>query len=122
LACDAGASHFLPRLVGDARARGLLMLGEPVTAEQAAAWGMIWKAVDDDVLGREAAELTGRLADMPTFGLKLLKEALGASPANSLDRQLDLERDYQKLAGLSFDYAEFVRAFFEKRKPNFRGN
>jgi 2-(1,2-epoxy-1,2-dihydrophenyl)acetyl-CoA isomerase len=118
---DSGGTFFLPRLVGDARARALAMLGEPVTAEQAAAWGLIWKAIDDDKLRDEADRLAGHLAIQPTEGLALIKEALNASAGNTLDAQLDLERDLQRRAGRTPDYAEGVRAFMDKRSPRFTG-
>jgi 2-(1,2-epoxy-1,2-dihydrophenyl)acetyl-CoA isomerase len=118
---DSGGTFFLPRLVGDARARALAMLGEPVTAEQAAAWGLIWRAIDDDKLRAEADKLAGHLAIQPTEGLALIKEALNASAGNTLDAQLDLERDLQRRAGRTTDYAEGVRAFMEKRSPRFTG-
>ncbi len=118
---DSGGTFFLPRLIGEARARALAMTAEPVPAEQAAAWGMIWKAVDDDVLQQEAEALTGQLATQPTQGLALTKRALAASAANTLDEQLDLERDLQREAGLTPDHAEGVRAFLEKRPARFTG-
>jgi 2-(1,2-epoxy-1,2-dihydrophenyl)acetyl-CoA isomerase len=118
---DSGGTFFLPRLVGAARARGLALLAEPLSAEQAQDWGLIWKVVDDDKLRSEAEALTAYLAAQPTQGLALIKKALDASATNCLDAQLDLERDYQKLAGLTPDFAEGTRAFLEKRKPNFTG-
>ncbi|TCT05528.1 2-(1,2-epoxy-1,2-dihydrophenyl)acetyl-CoA isomerase PaaG [Aquabacter spiritensis] len=118
---DSGGTYFLPRLIGDARARALALLAEPVPAEQAAAWGMIWKAVDDGSLMGEAEALCTHLATQPTFGLGLIKQALNASAANTLDAQLDLERDLQREAGRSPDYAEGVAAFMEKRAPTFTG-
>jgi len=118
---DSGGSYFLPRLVGSARAMGLALLAEDLPAEQAEQWGLIWKAVDDDRLAVEAAALAQRLARGPTRGYGLLKKELCASSGNSLDAQLDLERDLQREAGLSEDYREGVRAFKEKREPRFGG-
>ena len=118
---DSGGTYFLPRLVGTARAMGLALLAENLSAEQAEQWGLIWKAVDDDRLAAEAAALAQRLAQGPTKGYGLLKRALYASGDNSLDAQLDLERDLQREAGSSEDYREGVRAFKEKREPRFGG-
>jgi 2-(1,2-epoxy-1,2-dihydrophenyl)acetyl-CoA isomerase len=118
---DAGGSFFLPRLVGEARARGLALLGEPVEAEQAERWGMIWKAVDDAALMSEARALAAHLATQPTQGLALSKAAFNASAGNSLDEQLNVERDLQRAAGRTPDYREGVTAFVEKRAPRFTG-
>ena len=118
---DAGGSYFLPRLVGSARAMGLALLAEKLSAEQAAEWGLIWKVVEDASLASEARTLAQRLASGPTRGYGLLKRALYASAGNSLDAQLDLERDLQREAGTSDDYREGVTAFKEKRTPRFTG-
>jgi 2-(1,2-epoxy-1,2-dihydrophenyl)acetyl-CoA isomerase len=118
---DSGGTYFLPRLVGTARAMGLALLAEPLSAEDAERWGLIWKAVDDARLMDEAAALAQKLASGPTKGYGLVKKALLASPANSLDAQLDLERDLQREAGFSEDYREGVRAFMEKRPPQYKG-
>ena len=118
---DSGGSWFLPRLIGDARARGLALLAEPVPAEKAETWGLIWKCVDDTSLVAEAQKLCEHFATAPTQGLALIKHALNASASNTLDAQLDLERDLQRVASLTPDYAEGVRAFMENRKPNFTG-
>jgi 2-(1,2-epoxy-1,2-dihydrophenyl)acetyl-CoA isomerase len=118
---DAGGTWILPRLVGDARARALVMLAEPISAEDAAAWGMIYRAVDDEDLMGEARTVAERLAAGPTHALGLIKRALFASPGNSLDAQLDLERDLQREAGAADEYVEGVRAFLEKRPADFMG-
>jgi 2-(1,2-epoxy-1,2-dihydrophenyl)acetyl-CoA isomerase len=118
---DSGGTFFLPRLVGDARARALVMLADPIGAEQAEAWGMIYRAVDDSDLMGEAQTLAERLAAGPTHALGLIKRALFASPSNSLDAQLDLERDLQREAGAADEYREGVRAFLEKRPADFTG-
>ena len=118
---DAGGSYFLPRLIGTARAMGLALLAEKLDAEQAVQWGLIWKVVDDQQLINEANALALKLANGPTKGYGLLKKAMYASPGNSLDAQLDLERDLQREAGYSEDYREGVTAFKEKREPRFKG-
>src|SRR3954470_21059805 len=118
---DAGGSYILPRLVGTARAMGLALLAEKLSAEQAAEWGLIWRVVDDAMLGDEARGIAQHLAQGPTKGYGLLKRAMYASAANSLDAQLALERDLQREAGLTDDYREGVTAFKEKRTPRFTG-
>jgi 2-(1,2-epoxy-1,2-dihydrophenyl)acetyl-CoA isomerase len=118
---DSGGTYFLPRLLGDARARALCLLAEPISAEKAEEWGLIYRAVDDEALMEEAIALAKHLATQPTIGLGLIKQALNASASNSLDEQLDLERDYQGQAGRTPDYMEGVMAFMEKRAPNFTG-
>jgi len=119
---DSGGTWFLPRLVGTARATALAMLGERISAEQAQTWGLIWRCVDDDQLRPEALALVQNLAQQPTEGLALIKEAMQASAGNTLDAQLDLEADLQRRAGRTRDYREGVAAFTEKRDPKFRGH
>jgi 2-(1,2-epoxy-1,2-dihydrophenyl)acetyl-CoA isomerase len=116
---DAGGTFVLPRLIGDARARALMMLAEPIAAERAEAIGMIYRAVDDQDLMGDAHTVAERLAGGPTHTLGLMKRALAASPTNGLDAQLDLERDLQREAGAGNDYMEGVRAFLDKRPANF---
>jgi 2-(1,2-epoxy-1,2-dihydrophenyl)acetyl-CoA isomerase len=118
---DCGGTWFLPRLVGTARARALMMLAEPLPAATAAEWGMIWQVVDDIRLMSEAQALTARLASGPTVALGLLKQALDESGDNDLADQLDLERDLQIEAAETPDHAEGVRAFLDKRPPVFTG-
>ena len=118
---DSGGTFFLPRLVGTARAMGLAMLGDKVSAEQAAAWGLIWKCVEDAELGPTTDALLTQLAQAPTRGLAAIKRALHASAGNTLEQQLDFERDAQRELGYSDDYREGVAAFVEKRPPRFTG-
>ena len=113
---DSGGTYFLPRLVGMARAMGLSLLGEPLPAEEAARWGLIWKVFDDAELMPQATALAEKLAQGPTKGYGLVKKALYASAGNSLDAQLDLERDLQREAGFSEDYRKAVADFLNKRK------
>lgn len=118
---DSGGSYALPKLVGNARAMGLAMLGDKLSAEQAESWGLIWRCIDNDALMDEANTLVEHLATQPTAGLAKIKRALYESHDHSLEQQLDLERDLQGAAGRSEDYREGVAAFMEKRKPKFGG-
>ena len=118
---DCGGTWFLPRFVGEARARALSMLADPVPAETAAEWGMIWRAVADDELMREAEALAARLAAGPTAALGLIKQALEGSAVNELEDQLDLEAELQEEAAENPDYAEGLRALLQKRPPSFTG-
>jgi 2-(1,2-epoxy-1,2-dihydrophenyl)acetyl-CoA isomerase len=114
---DAGGTYFLPRLVGQARALGMAMTAEKVTAEQAQAWGLIWKCVDDAELMPAARSLASQLASGPTRAYALTKQALYASGGNNIDQQLALEAKLQREAGGSVDFREGVRAFRESAPP-----
>ena len=118
---DSGGTWVLPRLAGQARALGMALTGEPINAETAAQWGLIWKAVDDDALADEAGALAAKFAHAPTRGLAAVKNAIRTASSRTLDEQLDLERDVQRELGRSDDYREGVDAFLNKRKPEFQG-
>ena len=118
---DCGGTYFLPRLICRARTAALSMLGDKLSAETAAEWGLIWKCVDGDQVLSEAQALASHLATQPTKALALIRRALDASFDNSLDDQLDLERDLQIVATRTDDFREGVAAFLEKRPAQFKG-
>ena len=118
---DSGGTFFLPRLVGMQRAAAYMMLGDKVSAEEAARVGMIYQVIEDEDFAAAALALADRLAKMPTKGLGLTKRALNQAMSNDLDRQLAIEEQLQSSAGITHDYQEGVQAFLEKRAPNFKG-
>lgn len=120
---DSGGTFFLPRLVGLARATALTFLGDKVSAKDAVAMGMIYKAVPDDEFETEVGKVASKLASMPTKGLGLTKQALNKSViCNDFTIQLGIEEHFQDVAAQSEDHKEGVAAFLEKRKPTFTGN
>ena len=118
---DSGGSWHLPRLVGQARALGLALTGEPLPAEKAADWGLIWKCVDDDDLDAEVDVLAAKLASLPPLGLAAIKSIIRTTGSRTLDEELDLQRDEMRRLGFTRDYREGVAAFLEKRPATFEG-
>ena len=119
---DSGGTFFLPRLIGFQKASALMMLGDKVSAAEAAQLGMVYKAVPLEEFDATVAKLAEHVAQMPTKALVQTKQLLNASLNNNLSQQLAMESKYQIEAAQSDDYAEGVAAFIEKRKPNFKGN
>ena len=118
---DSAGTFFLPRLVGMQKATALMMTAEAVSAKDAVDMGMIYKVFSDNSFEEESWKLASKLAKMPTKGLGLTKRLLNASYSNNLEQQLDMEDKCQTIAGNSADFKEGVQAFFDKRKPNFKG-
>src|SRR5918998_2660100 len=116
---DSGGTWALPRLAGQARALGLALTAEPLPAERAAEWGLIWKAVDDEALDAEVDALAAKLAGLPPLGLAAIKEMIRSSWAHTLDQELDRQRDAMRRLGFTADYREGIAAFLEKRAASF---
>lgn len=118
---DSGGTFFLPKLVGIGKASALMMLGDKVSATDAEQMGMIYKAVDDDKLQETAFATAVTLAQMPTKGIALTKKLLNEGTVNSLEIQLEREKEEQIIAASTYDYNEGVNAFLEKRPAVFKG-
>ena len=118
---DSGGTFFLPRLVGMQRATALMMTADPVSATAAMEMGMIYQIFSDETFEEESWKLVSKLAKMPTKGLGLTKRLLNASYTNNFEEQMEMEEKCQTIAGKTSDFKEGIAAFFEKRKPNFKG-
>ena len=118
---DTGSTWTLPRTIGRAKAMGMMLLGEKISAKKAEDWGMIWQSVEDDKLAETAMAAATRLAQMPTYGIGLTKEAVRASSQNSMSEQLAMEAHLNKLGCGSSDFAVGVKAFMDKQRPVFSG-
>ena len=118
---DSGGTWVLPRLVGQARALGLALTGQPLTAETAADWGLIWKTVDDEALDAEVDALATKLASLPPLGLAEIKKMIRSTWSRTLDQELNEQRNEMRRLGFTEDYREGVAAFLEKRAATFTG-
>jgi 2-(1,2-epoxy-1,2-dihydrophenyl)acetyl-CoA isomerase len=118
---DSGGSWILPRLAGQARALGLALTGDPLPAERAADWGLIWKAVEEDALEAEVDAIANKLASLPPLGLAAIKSIIRSTWGRTLTQELHLQRDEMRRLGFTEDYREGVAAFLEKRMPTFTG-
>ncbi len=118
---DAGGTWSLPHLIGQTRALGFTLTGEPLSAETAERWGLIWKAIDDEAFDAEVEQTVDRLAHAPTVSLAASKQAIRGAWSTTLHEQLEIERAQQRKCGLTEDYKEGVSAFKARRTPNFTG-
>ena len=119
---DAGGTWSLPHLVGQTRALGFTLMSEPLLADVAERWGLIWKAIDDEVFDAEVERIVSQLSHAPTLSLAASKRAIRGAWSRTLDEQLEIERQLQRQCGLSEDYKEGVNAFKARRSPNFTGH
>ena len=119
---DSGGTFFLPRLIGHQKASMLMFSGNKISAKEAEEMGMIYKCVSDSELQIISNEIALRLAKRPTKSIGLTKKLLNSSFSNNLNDQLEMEKQYQAISAKTEDHKEGITAFFEKRKPNYKGN
>jgi len=119
---DSGGTFFLPRLIGHQKASMLMFSGDKISAKEAEDMGLIYKCVTEKELQIVASDIANRLAKRPTKSIGLTKKLLNSSFSNNLNSQLDLEKEYQAISAQTNDHIEGIKAFFEKRKPNYKGN
>ncbi len=118
---DAGTTWMLAQSVGRAKALEMMLLAEEMSAEDAAAHGLIARVVDDEALEAETAKVANKLAAMPTKALGMIRKQVRATLEGDLESSLAAERGHQTIAGRTHDFREGVMAFIQKRLPSFKG-